>query len=67
MLMLKIIRLVLGMVLTMISIAFLIQGGLSRYAKLGIPPAPDWKLIGLGVAMLAGGLILIRPLPWRRR
>lgn len=62
----KLLRIGLGILLALSSIGFLIQGGLSRYAKLGIPPTPDWKVMSMGLIMLAIGLHLIRPLPWTR-
>ncbi len=63
----KFVRIGTGILLALISTAFLIQGGLSRYAKFGTPPAPDWRVIFTGLVMLAIGLLLIRPLPWTRR
>jgi uncharacterized membrane protein HdeD (DUF308 family) len=56
-------RVGLGIVLALISTAFLIQGGLSRYAKFGTPPAPDWIVIFTGLVILAIGLLLIRRPP----
>jgi hypothetical protein len=63
----KFVRIGLGIVLALISTPFLIQGGLSRYAKFGVPPAPNWIVIFTGLVILAIGLLLIRPLPWTRR
>jgi hypothetical protein len=63
----KFVRIGVGILLALISTAFLIQGGLSRYARLGTPPAPEWKVIFTGLVILATGLLLIRPLPWTRR
>jgi hypothetical protein len=45
----------------MISTAFLIQGGLSRYGG----PA-DWPMIAIGLAMMAVGVTFIRP-DWCRK
>jgi hypothetical protein len=63
----KVMRIGFGLLLALSSTGFLIQGGLSRYAKSGMPPAADWKVIFTGLVMLTVGLILIRPLPWTRR
>jgi hypothetical protein len=63
----RLLRIGLGILLALSSIGFLIQGGLSRYAKLGIPPTADWKVMSVGLTLLAIGLFLIRPLPWTRR
>ena len=65
--MLKTTRLVVGIAPALCSVGFLIEGGLSRYAKFGVPPEPQWSVIAMGLAMLAGGLFLLRPFPWIRR
>jgi hypothetical protein len=57
----KLLRIGLGILLVLSSTGFLIQGGLSRYAKFGIPPAADWKVLSIGLMMVAIGLLLIRP------
>ncbi len=68
---LKILRSVAGAVIMLSAVPFLIQGGLSRYAKYGIPRTPDWRLLLVGLVMMAIGGVLIRPLPrslqWRPR
>jgi hypothetical protein len=63
----KFVRVGLGILLALVSTAFLIQGGFSRYAKFGTPPAPAWIVMFTGLVILAVGLLLIRPLPWTRR
>jgi hypothetical protein len=65
-LILRILRGGIGIVLMLIATAFLIDGGLSRYAKYGIPPHADWRLIAIGLAIGAIGGFLIRPFWWRR-
>jgi len=39
----------------------LVQGGLSRYAKYGMPPHADWRIIAFGLVLLSAGAFLIRP------
>jgi hypothetical protein len=60
---LKVLRSAAGAVIMLSAVPFLIQGGLSRYAKYGIPRSPDWRLMVVGLVMLAIGGVLIRPLP----
>jgi len=63
--MLKILRFVVGLALMLSASGLLIQGGFSRYAKYGIPPHANWRLIAAGLLMLAIGAFLIRPFWWR--
>ncbi len=62
---LKIVRIVIGFALMLSATAFLIQGGFSRYAQFSVPPHADWRLIVIGVCMIAAGAFLIRPFWWR--
>jgi hypothetical protein len=64
-LLLKIIRIVIGVALMLSATAFLIQGGFSRYARFGVPPHADWRLIAIGLCMMAVGAFLFRPFWWR--
>jgi hypothetical protein len=64
---LRFLRIILGGFLVLSAIPALIQGGLSRYARIGIPAHPDWKWITVALVMLAVGLLLIRPFPWTSR
>jgi len=57
----KLARIVAGIVLLMTAGPFLIQGGFSRYGG-----TADWRLIGIGLAILAVGLFCIRPDWWRK-
>ena len=66
-LMLKILRVVIGIGLMLTAAGFLIQGGFSRYAKYGIPPHTDWRMIALGLIFLFAGGFLIRPGYFLRR
>ncbi len=59
--MLKVLRFVAGFGLLCSASGFLLEGGLSRYAKFGIPANPNWKLIAIGVVMAAAGGVLVRP------
>lgn len=60
-----IIRIAAGLVIALTAMPFLIQGGLSRYAKYGIPAHADWRYIAIGLGMVALGTFLIRPFWWR--
>ena len=64
-LLVTILRMVAGFVLVLMATPFLIQGGLSRYAKYGMPAHADWRYLGVAVVMLAAGTFLIRPFWWR--
>jgi len=64
---LKLVRISLGVLLSLSATGFLVQGGLSRYARFGMPPEPHWRWIAIGLIMLGVGAILIRPLPWNSR
>ena len=61
----KILRIAIGTLLVCIGSSFLIEGGLSRYAKFGMPPHADWRYIAIGLALLAVGGFAIRPFWWR--
>ena len=63
---LKIVRSVLGGAIVLSSTPLLIQGGLSRYAKYGIPPTPDWRLIILGIGMMTVGITILPRKPRAR-
>jgi len=64
----KVLRLIAGFALICSATAFLIEGGLSRYGRVGIPAHPDWRLIAIGLAMAGAGGVLIRPIKsWGRR
>jgi hypothetical protein len=58
---LKITRSAIGIALMLISVSFLIQGGLSRYAQYGLPPHADWRIIAIGLTLLAAGAFLLHP------
>ena len=64
---LKIFRVLLGLLIMASAAPFLIQGGLSRYAKYGIPPSPNWRYLGIGLIILAIGGLILRRLPWTSR
>jgi len=59
------VRILAGVILTLSALPFLIQGGLSRYAGIGNSPQPDWRMLLLGLVLLAAGAFLIRPW-WRK-
>ena len=59
--MLKVLRLIAGIALLCMASGFLIEGGLSRYARFGIPTRPSWGLIAIGVLMAGAGAALVRP------
>jgi len=66
--MIVILRLIAGVALICCATPFLIEGGLSRYGRGGIPADPDWRLIAIGLAMAGAGGVLIRPIKsWGRR
>ena len=60
----KIVRVLLSLLIMASAAPFLIEGGLSRYAKYGIRPTPNWRYFVLGLIMLAIGALILRPLPW---
>jgi len=64
---LRVVRQVLGFMLMLSGGTVAGEGGLSRMAKYGIPPTPNWHYLALGLTLLAGGVLLFRPLPWTRR
>ena len=64
---LKIFRVLLGLLIMASAAPFLIQGGLSRYAKYGIPPSPNWRYLVIGLIILAIGGLILRRLPWTSR
>jgi hypothetical protein len=64
---LKFLRCTAGALIVLSAVPFLIQGGLSRYAKYGIPRTPDWRLMLVGLVMVAIGGVLIRPFAWTLR
>ena len=57
-------RMAIGLLIMASAAPFLIQGGLSRYAKYGIPQNPDWRYLVIGLIVLLLGAIIFRPLPW---
>jgi hypothetical protein len=58
---LKVLRTVAGFALVLSATGVLVQGGLSRYAKYGMPPHADWRIIAFGLVLLSAGTFLIRP------
>jgi hypothetical protein len=64
---LKIARITMGLLLALISMSFLIQGGFSRYAKYGIPRHANPALIAVGLIALTIGLFLLRSSFFLRR
>jgi len=58
---LKVLRSVVGAALMLSAGGVLIEGGLSRYAKYGIPPHTDWGIIAFGLILLGTGAFLFRP------
>ena len=62
---LTILRIAAGVVLSLMAVPLLIQGGFSRYAKYGTPAQPDWPYLGLAFVLLGVGSFLIRPYWWR--
>jgi hypothetical protein len=59
--MLKVLRITAGLALLVSATGFLIEGGLSRYARFGIPARPNWRLIAIGLVMAGMGGFLVRP------
>jgi hypothetical protein len=57
----KLLRIAIGFVLVLAAAPFLIRGGFSRYARLGIPVKPDWGMVATGIVILAAGALCIRP------
>lgn len=57
---LKVGRFVVGAALMLSAGGVLIEGGLSRYAKYGIPPHADWGIIAFGLILLSTGAFLLR-------
>jgi hypothetical protein len=62
---LKILRMIIGPVLVCAAVPVLNQGGLSRYARFGVPSHADWPMIVTGLSITVLGLTCIRP-EWRR-
>jgi hypothetical protein len=58
---LKVLRSIAGFALMLSASGVLVQGGLSRYAKYGMPPHADWGIIALGLVLLSAGAFLVRP------
>ena len=58
---LKVLRTIAGFALMLSASGVLIQGGLSRYAKYGMPPHADWRIIAFGLLLLGAGAFLVRP------
>jgi hypothetical protein len=63
---LKTLRIIIGFVLVCAAVPILIQGGLSRYARFGVPSHANWPMIVTGLALTAVGLTCIRPDWWRK-
>jgi hypothetical protein len=63
----KIVRMLIGLFVMASAAPFLIQGGLSRYAKYGIPANSEWRYLVIGLLVLAIGAVIFRPLPWKSR
>jgi|GEM_PF-4061786 len=59
--MLKVLRSVVGFALMLSAAGVLVQGGFSRYAKYGLPPHADWRIIVFGLVLLSAGAFLVRP------
>jgi hypothetical protein len=57
----KVLRSVVGAALILSASGVLIEGGLSRYAKYGIPPHANWGIIAFGLILLSTGAFLLRP------
>jgi hypothetical protein len=64
---LKVLRSVVGFALMLSAGGVLVQGGLSRYAKYGMPPHADWRIIAFGLVLLGVGALLVRPSFFNRR
>ena len=58
---LRVLRLFSGFALMLSGSAVLVEGGLSRYAKYGMPPHADWRIIAFGVILIGSGAFLFRP------
>lgn len=58
---LRALRYVIGSALMLSASGVLIEGGLSRYAKYGMPPHADWRIIAFGLILLSAGAFLLRP------
>jgi hypothetical protein len=58
---LKVVRSIAGAALILSAGGVLIEGGLSRYAKYGIPPHADWGIIAFGLILMSSGAFLLRP------
>jgi hypothetical protein len=54
-------RSVLGIALMLSGSGVLVEGGLSRYAKYGIPPHADWGIMAFGLILVSAGIFLPRP------
>jgi hypothetical protein len=64
---LKVLRSVAGFALMLSAAGVLVQGGFSRYAKYGMPPHADWRIIAFGLVLLSAGAFLVRPSFFLRR
>ena len=62
---LALLRIAAGLLLTLMAVPMLIQGGFSRYAEYGMPAHPDWRYVALGFVLLGAGSFLVRPYWWR--
>ena len=58
---LSVLRGIAGFALMLSAGGVLIQGGLSRYAKYGMPAHADWRIIAFGLVLLSLGAFLVRP------
>ena len=58
---LRVLRSVAGFALMLSATGVLVEGGLSRYAKYGMPPHADWRIIAFGLVLLSAGAFLVRP------
>ena len=59
----KIIRVALGILLMVLSFPLLFSGGFTRASiQHGFPSRPHWGLIAVGLVVLFGGAFWVRPL-----
>jgi hypothetical protein len=58
---LRVLRTIAGFALMLSAGGVFVQGGLSRYAKYGMPPHADWRIIAFGLLLLGTGAFLVRP------
>ena len=64
----KALRIVAGFALIFAAGSFFIEGGLSRFARIGIPPKTDWRMLTIGFILAGAGGYLLRPIKkWGRR